>query len=374
MLPESLLITGATGMLGRELVRAALTSGRTSIFLLMRRTPVESSVARARRLLHEIGMADTLHTRVHVVEGDVTQPMCGLAPGDLDMLRACAGVFVHAAAVTHLGADAWACERVNLAGTIEALRLAARLRQGALTRFLYFSTAFAPGSRQRYCSFEDVLPQSPSAANTYEWSKYHAELRVREAIADGLPGLIIRPSIVVGHSQTGEVSDFRVIYPVIRLFAQRVLRTLPARLDAALHVVPIDFVVAAAFALLAHADAPGRTFHVLSAAPPTLRMLVEAGARRHPGLAAVRVVAPEAFSRDSLTAMERSVFERMEPLLSYLESGLTFDTRNADALLAAAGVTCPPTGPVFLERLIDYAIARNYLPRAGSRDAALNGV
>jgi long-chain acyl-CoA synthetase len=300
--------------------------------------------------------------------------MCGVAPGDLDMLRAHASVFVHAAAVTHLGDDSSACQRVNLAGTIEALTLAARLRTGALSRFLYFSTAFAPGSRQRYRSFEDVLPQSPSAANSYEWSKYHAELRVREAIAGGLPGFIIRPSIIVGHSETGEISDFRVIYPVIRLFALGVLRTLPARLDATLHVVPIDFVVAAAFALLANADALGRTFHVLSATPPTLRMLVEAGGRRHPRLAAVRVVPPEVFSRDSLAPLERSVFARMEPLLSYLDSGLTFDTRNADALLAGAGITCPPTGPVFLERLIDYAIARNYLPSTGARLAALNGL
>ena len=32
MEPESLLITGATGMLGRELLRAALASGRTTVF------------------------------------------------------------------------------------------------------------------------------------------------------------------------------------------------------------------------------------------------------------------------------------------------------------------------------------------------------
>ena len=102
-------------------------------------------------------------------------------------------------------------------------------------------------------------------------------------------------------------------------------------------------------------------------------MLVDAGGQRHPGLAAAKIVSPDAFSRDTLAPSERSVFERMEPLLSYLDSGLTFDTRNADALLASAGMACPPTGPAFLERLIDYAIARNYLPLAGARAAVLDG-
>jgi thioester reductase-like protein len=88
MHPESMLITGATGTLGRELLQAALASDRTTIFLLMRRSGADTSVIRAARLLDAIGRRDALHMRVHVVEGDVTQPLCGIAPADLERLRA----------------------------------------------------------------------------------------------------------------------------------------------------------------------------------------------------------------------------------------------------------------------------------------------
>ena len=152
----------------------------------MRRSAAKTSHTRAGRLLAEIGMPEALNTRVHVVDGDVTQPLCGISRGDLEMLRARVRVLIDAAAVTDLGADASLCERVNLAGTVEALNVATELRAGALWGFAYFSTAFAPGSRQRYRSLQDILPGTPRAANAYEWSKYHAEARVREAMAAGL--------------------------------------------------------------------------------------------------------------------------------------------------------------------------------------------
>ena len=77
MEPESLLITGATGMLGRELLRAALASGRTTVFLLMRRSAVDTSHTRAGRLLAEIGMPEARPLPTHSRSG--ITPSCSHA-------------------------------------------------------------------------------------------------------------------------------------------------------------------------------------------------------------------------------------------------------------------------------------------------------
>ena len=308
----------------------------------------ETSLRRTERLLAGLGLAHELGARVHVVEGDVTEPLCGLRGDDLDDVLQRVTAFYHSAAVTQLNAPREQCQRINIGGTREALRLASRLRQeGRLERFAYFSTAFAPGSRRTYHSCEDVLPPEPAHANHYEWSKYHAELRVREAMRDGLPAIILRPSIVVGDSRTGRIPEFKVIYPVLRLFLIGALRSLPARPNCVFKIVPLDFVADAAVAITQRNDVDGKTFHLVARNPPSLQMMADLVNLRYPDMVSVEIVPPEMFDLLRLPASERAVFEALEPLLGYLTEELTFDTRNTEAALAGTAVEWPATGPEY---------------------------
>ena len=366
MSPQHALVAGASGTIGQEILRRLLSNDESHVYLLMRGRDGESSQRRADRLLVSLGFSQGPGARVHVVDGDVTEPLCGLRGADLDAVRQRVTVFYHGAAVTHLNAARQLCQRVNIGGTREALRLAWHLRrEGRLERFAYFSTAFAPGSRRPYHSPEDALPRDPAHANHYEWSKYHAEISVRESMRDGLPAIILRPSIVVGDSVTGRIPEFKVIYPVLRLFVVGALRLVPARPDSVFKIVPLDFVAEAAVAITKRHDVDGKTFHLVARTPPTLQMMADLIRLRYPEMAAVEIVPPAGFDARRLPAAERAVFGAIEPLLGYLTEELTFDTRNTEAALAGTGVEWPTTGPEYLQRLMDYAVAQGYFRSAG---------
>jgi nucleoside-diphosphate-sugar epimerase len=363
------LITGATGTIGRALLSELLGGDGGRVFLLLRGRDGLSHDERAAQLLQEAGLLHHLGRRVVVVAGDVTERGLGLSERDRALLRG-VEVFYHSAACTLLTGGREECERVNLGGTLEALALARELhRHEGLRRFVYFSTAYSPGSLQNYHSPEDALPAVPCPANHYEWSKYESETRVRSAMREGLPATILRPSIVVGDSRTGEVSEFKVIYPFMRLVAAGLVKVLPARPESSLNLVPIDFVVRAALAICARADSVGRGFHLVARTPTTMAMLLELKERRYPETPAVKLVPPEEFSLDGMTALERAALEGMKPFLGYLHYDLTFDTRNTEAFLEGTGVSWPRTDLSFLDQLVDFAISKGYLVYAGRRGA-----
>jgi nucleoside-diphosphate-sugar epimerase len=107
---------------------------------------------------------------------------------------------------------------VNVMGTSNVLNLARRLNVRA---FFHVSTAYVAGLHQGLVA-EDTLLKNPEFRNVYEESKYQGERIVRES---GLPFIIMRPSIIMGDSVTGEAKSDKMVYGVLKL-CERALRTL----------------------------------------------------------------------------------------------------------------------------------------------------
>jgi len=359
---RGIFLTGVTGVLGRELVSELLLKTEAKIYLLIRGRKNLSHVDRARKILASKGLDKLVGTRVQVMEGDITLPLFGLSPDDHVSLARDVTHFFHVAALTALNGSERDCNQVNLGGTREALKIAALLREkGCLERFYYYSTAFVAGSLQTYCSLEDELPREPSFANFYESSKYASENEVRAALAGGLPATIFRPSIVVGDSKTGEVSEFNVIYPFMKLFAHGILKRLPTRLDNSFNIVPIDFVTNASVHIAFLPESVGKTYHLVTRRQPTIEMLINVAAEEYPQLPSIEIIDPEEFSKEELGPNEQFVFGMLEPYLGYLNDHLTFDTRNTEAALKGSGLAFPETDLDFLRRLIQYAVEAGYL-------------
>lgn len=355
-------ITGVTGTLGKEFVRDILQNGDEKIYLLVRRSNRFSHWDRMRKILSAFGLENELATRVDVLEGDITLPGLGLNEETVAELRKKVTEFYHIAALTSLNGSEEDCNKINFGGTQEVLKMAWDLRKnGILERFFYFSTAYASGSRQTYHAKEDGLPERPAHANFYESSKYAAEGKVREALAQGLPATIFRPSIVVGDSRTGEVSEFNVIYPFIKLFAHGIISKLPTKPDNSFNIVPIDFVIKASRAISQQKDSVGKTFHLVTQEPPAIGLLLELQKEDYPELPPVEMIAPESFKKESLDPMGQAVYSMLEPYLGYLNDHLTFDTANTAKALQGTGIEFPRTDKNFLRILVNYAIDAGYL-------------
>lgn len=359
---RTIFITGITGTLGKELLKEILLTTDDKIFLLVRRKNRFSHWDRVRKILSQQDLVRFLGTRVQVFEGDVTSPNFGLQPEDLAILRSEVQDFYHVAALTSLNGSDEDCTRINFGGAQYALELAWDFRKnGKLERFYYFSTAYASGSLQTFCAKEDELTPNPAHANFYESSKYRAETKVREAMAAGLPVTIFRPSIVVGDSRTGQVSEFNVIYPFMKLFAHGILTMLPTKLENSFNIVPIDFVIHASLAIARQKDSVGKTFHLVSEEPPTIGMLLKLKEDIYPQLPSIEIVPPADFKKEALDFTGQTVYQMLEPYLGYLNDNLSFDTANTRKALAGSGISLPKTDYEFLKTLIRYAVDQGYI-------------
>lgn len=337
------LVTGYPGLLGKQLVDRLLASGERLALLVQ---PPSAAAARA-----------ALQGRpgVEVLEGDLTHIHLGLSGAEWRSLSSRLTTAWHLGAKTRLGTEDLLLRRVNVEGTRQLLELAAQAP--GLERFVHFSTAFVSGTRTGTV-LEDELEAGQKFHNPYEATKYQAELLVRRA-AGALPVTVLRPSLVIGDSRTGEIDRFEGPYALaMALVNAPVAMPLPLPDDslAPLNVVPIDFVIDAALVLGVHPGAVGKTVHVVDPAPVAAQAVYELIAGRL-GRRLATVPVPER----ALAAL------RHLPLLSrfgwrtgqafhYVDHLARYDTRHLLALLEGSGVQCPPI-TAYLDRIIEFVQA-----------------
>lgn len=333
----TVLVTGASGLVGSEVVARLLAAGQDVVALVHR---VEQLLGNNGRPLR------APQGRLRLVKGDVTQPGLGVALAEFDRI-------VHCAALTDFGHPQRLYQRVNVDGTQHVLELA-RERS---TPLVHVSTAYVCGERSGVIA-ESELDVGQRLGNHYEESKLRAETLVRKAGADGLPVAVVRPSIVVGAARTGVVRDFKNIYVVLKLTTQARVRSVPGHFDATLDLAPVDHVAdVVTQATLRFAEAEGRTFHAVGGGL-RLRDFSDVLAE-FPSFQVPRFVSPAAFDRDRLPAIERAYYDKVIVLYeSYFRRRISFDRSQADRFMPAKP---PATGRPFLRRLLEHALRAGYL-------------
>jgi long-chain acyl-CoA synthetase len=354
--PPTVFLTGATGAIGSRVLEHYLQRG-SEVLVLVRPRDRQSSADRIAALLDAAKLPAEPRRRAHVVEGSIEEPHCGLAQVDRNRIIATADLFIHSAAVTHLGAGPEECHRANVLGTEHALEFArACRRQGRLRRFAYLSSYAASGTARSGFFAEDSLPGHPAFANEYERTKYRAEERVRQELGAGMPIVIFRPSVTVGDTKTGRISSFNLFYQVVRILGSGMLSHWPDLRQRKVNIVPVDYVARAIRRGLEVAWALGRTFHLVSRNGCLLKDLFDL-VKVFPYLRIPKLVPVAQWSLHLLSHKEQAIHRALEAyLLPYLND-LRLETRNAERLLAL-----PVVNPTFLRRLLEYAVKAGYLP------------
>jgi long-chain acyl-CoA synthetase len=334
-----ILLTGATGFVGMELLVRILEETDRDVIALVRAADTASAQARIDEVLARLlAPADRPRRgRVRAQAADLTAPGLGLSPMTRDRLAGTIGTVVHCAASISFALALDEARQINVDGTREIVALAEEAAErGSLDRVIHVSTAYVAGEREG-CVREDEGDVGQRFRNTYERTKLEAEDVVR---GSGLPAAILRPSIIVGDSVTGWTPAFNVVYWPLQAFARGLFPTVPADPDARLDIVPVDSV---ADALLELVRGPVRdgAFHIVAGD----------GAPMNADLATMAADAFDAEPPRFVGPGEDQAAElRAGPLLPYFRVRNTFD----DARGRSLGVSPPPLADYF-SALMRYA-------------------
>jgi long-chain acyl-CoA synthetase len=366
------LLTGATGFLGMELLARYLELTERRIYALVRGVDDREVAARLQNTLRSLFGADHPYAeRVVAVRGDITHPDLGLRGGD--GLAERVSEIVHGAALVSFQLGVEASRATNVEGTRRVLEFAERCQErGGLRRLSYISTAFVAGEHAG-CFSEDELDVGQRFRNAYEQSKFEAE-RLVAGSRGRLPITVLRPSIIVGERDSGWTASFNVLYWPLRAFARGAYVALPARRDAPVDVVPVDYVADATFALSQAREAEGATFHLTAGAhASSVGELVELATaffeRPAPRLiepALYRRVIHPLLVRSSRDERYRRALARSEVFFPYFATRVVFDDRRSRVALRGAGIVPTPLHTYF-DRLVEFALAaewgRRQIPR-----------
>ena len=332
----AVLMTGATGFVGREILSRFLEREDRDVFALVRADDDEQAAARL-----------PAHPRLNAVAGDIEQRGLGLSGEAGDRLRREVTTVVHCAASVSFDMSLEDSRSVNVDGTRRVLELARGCER--LERFSYISTAYVAGEPGRLFR-EDELAVGQRFRNPYERSKFEAELALRSEGA-GLPLQILRPSIVVGDSATGRTSSFNVLYGPLKAFARGKVPAIPARRGAPVDIVPVDYVADRVHELAT--NGPNGTFHLVAGRnATTVGRLLEMSSKQL-GRSEPTVLPPRLYRRWVHPWLRRRYhgLRRMEVYFPYFAMRVRFDDRRLGP---------GPRVESYFHRLVRYAQAAGW--------------
>lgn len=344
---EAVLVTGFPSFVATRLIRKILgDDGDARVFMLSR----EKFARAAQEFLGDL--PESQRRRVEVVIGDVCDMDLGLAGGEYRALAERTTTIHHLAGIYYHGVARDVAKRVNVDGTRGIIELAGECRR--LRRLCHWSTASVAGKRKGVI-LEEELDEGQQFKNFYEETKFEAE-KLARAAARKLPVTIFRPSIIVGDSRTGEIDKFDGPYYLMVLIVNSPIDLhlpLPGRGVAPMHLVPIDYVVDAAYALSLDERAADGTFHLVDPSPFAARKVYELVAER------AHKKRPRGFIPTGLakavmrTPGLKKVARAPLSFLEALDHLAFYNARNTMALLDGTGIACPPFDG-YVDNLIRY--------------------
>lgn len=296
------LLTGATGFLGKEILFQASSDRRVAKLISVVRpeklrdpktkevVKVLSPAQRGALLLKRIGITGARAKRFKFIDGDIEKPNLGIAPKELARLEKSVTHVIHCAASVSFDDTYENSYRANVLGARNALDFSFRVQNAKgskLINHIAIETSYIHGRKKRTTALESNLAFPRNFYNNfYELTKAMASLDTdRFMIERGLRVAQLLPSIVIGHSKTGNNrGDTKVVNAPVNAFGRSkeatdklggdwvgrskakmiaaVALSFPGDRSAEINLVPVDRVVEGIMAALTCPEAIGERIHL----------------------------------------------------------------------------------------------------------------
>ncbi len=354
-------VTGATGFIGKRLVKALLARRGAVVHFLVR----PGSEGKLAALYDYWGVSKA---RAVPVSGDLTARKLGVSADALKALKGKLDAVYHLAAVYDLSADAESQVQVNIEGTRNMVEFAKAVDAG----HVHHVSSIAAAGLYEGVFREDMFSEAEGLDHPYFMTKHESEKIVRTECK--LPWTVYRPALVVGDSKTGEMDKIDGPYYFFKLI-QRMRQILPPWMPSVgieggrINIVPVDFVVACIdhiSHLKADAkgkpDLAGKCFHLVdpqgyrvgdvldifskAAHAPKMNLFVNAALLGF----VPRSVKKGMMALAPVRRIRNAVMKDLglpDDMFTFINFPTRYDRRELDAVLKGSGIECP--------RLDDYA-------------------
>ena len=341
-------VTGATGFIGKRLVKSLLARRGSKVYFLVR----PDSQGKLKALYEYWGVTKA---RAIPVRGDLTAKRLGVGADDLKALKGQIDAVYHLAAIYDLGADAESQIQVNVDGTRSVVEFAHAIDAG----HLHHVSSIAAAGLYEGVFREDMFEEAEGLEHPYFMTKHESEKIVRQECK--LPWSVYRPAAVVGDSRTGEMDKIDGPYYFFKLI-QRMRQILPPWFPAVgleggrINIVPVDFVVAAIDHISHHHRVSGKCYHLVdpkgyrvgdvldifskAAHAPKMNLFINAALLGFIPKSVKKGLMALAPVRRVRAAVMKDL-GLPEDALMLVNYPTRFDRRETDAALKGSGIECP---------------------------------
>jgi thioester reductase-like protein len=330
---NELLLTGATGYIGGHLLRMwhDRTDQRINVLARSRRNlSPEERIDTAMREIDPTWPKKGIRNRIRILEGDISLERMGLASRLYEKLTRDVSEIIHCAAAARFDLPLDEARKTNVGGVENIIDFASQCRY--LNRIDYVGTAYVAGMRAGLI-LEDELDSGQEHRNSYEQSKYEAEILLRKW-RNRLPIAVSRPSIVICDSKSGKASSHNGFYRAVKAYLLYGLNMIPGEPSSILDLVPVDYVCEALFRISKNPDTTGKTYHLTAGSKATTLGTIRDLSSKCSSRSMFEIVHIEEMNnfitkaKPALTDEQNKIFDEMNRYVPYLFCQSTFDNRN----------------------------------------------
>jgi len=272
MSPRQILLTGATGFVGKYLLVELLNGTNADVFCLLRGTDEASALNRLICELDDYGLWDlSFKPRIHIVLGDLSQRLLGIQSERYDALSTSVDLVYHAAVFMHHLATFETMKATNVDGTSEVLRFCST---GKNKRLAAFSTVGIFSSLTQDIANEKtpINIQHHQNDEGYCSTKWVSEGMILEAINRGMDCKIFRLGLIGGDQKNGKNEPTQWFSQLLKTCRLSGFAFDDQYIDVS--ILPVDYVATASVLLMNENDIEQSVFHLASPNPWSLKDVI----------------------------------------------------------------------------------------------------